>query len=177
MNSSAALSQVLDAVAFAARKHQGKFRKDEKTPYASHPFRVCLIMRDLFGHDDPRMLATALLHDVIEDTDTDFDDLAEQFSPEIARWVGFLTKDKRLPEPEREKAYLEQLLGAPWQVQVCKLADIYDNLSDMRTMPAEARAEKIGRLRHYLDGFQQSPHAELRRPLELARGQLSVANG
>ena len=48
---------VLDAVAFAARAHHGQLRKDGKTPYASHPFRVCLIVRDIFGVDDPRVLA------------------------------------------------------------------------------------------------------------------------
>src|SRR4029453_1669144 len=54
---------VLEAAAFAARAHQHHFRKDDKTPYVSHVFRVCLIVRDLFGFNDPRMLCTALLHD------------------------------------------------------------------------------------------------------------------
>src|SRR5205823_3522167 len=59
---------VLDAAAFAARSHQGQLRKDKQTPYVSHVFRVCLILRDLFGFDDPRMLCAALLHDTVEDT-------------------------------------------------------------------------------------------------------------
>ena len=68
--------QLLEAASFAARAHQGQYRKDRVTPYVSHPFRVCLVVRDLFGFDDPRMLITALLHDVIEDTTTDYDDAA-----------------------------------------------------------------------------------------------------
>ena len=43
---------LLEAVSFAARAHQGQMRKDGKTPYASHVFRVCLILRHVFGIDD-----------------------------------------------------------------------------------------------------------------------------
>src|ERR1700681_1625012 len=102
MNDSHAL---LEAVSFAARAHRGQERKDGRTPYASHPFRVCLVVRDVFGFDDPRMLITALLHDTIEDTTTDYDDLEERYGAEIATWVAYLTKDKRLPDEERERVY------------------------------------------------------------------------
>src|SRR5690348_6332920 len=115
-------SLILEATSFAARAHDGHKRKDGKTPYVSHVFRVCLIVRDVFAFDDPRMLITALLHDTIEDTTTDFDDLAPIYGQEIASWVSMLSKDKRLPEGEREEAYIKQLKSAPWQVQVCKLA-------------------------------------------------------
>src|SRR5229473_1601342 len=90
-------TQLLEAVAFAARAHHGQFRKDRATPYVSHTFRVCLIARDLFGVDDPRVLAAAVLHDTVEDTTTDHDDLSERFGPEVAAWVASLSKDKRLP--------------------------------------------------------------------------------
>ena len=71
------------------------------TPYASHPTRVCLIVRHLFGVSDERVLAAALLHDTVEDTTTDADDLTERYGPEVARWVAALTKDKRLPDDAR----------------------------------------------------------------------------
>ena len=92
---------VLDAIAFAARAHHGQLRKDGKTPYASHPFRVCLIVRDIFAIDDPYVLAAAVLHDTIEDTTTDFDDLEKHFGREVAEWVAALSKDKRRHERER----------------------------------------------------------------------------
>src|SRR5437867_11843556 len=96
---------LLDAVAFAARAHQGQLRKDGRTPYASHVFRVCLILRHVFDIDDPKVLTAAVLHDTLEDTTTDYDDLAEQFGNEVADRVAALSKDKRLPDPEREHAY------------------------------------------------------------------------
>src|SRR6516164_2465453 len=90
--------RLLEAISFASRAHQGQLRKDGKTPYASHPCRVAMIVRHLFGIDNPAILTAAVLHDTIEDTTTDFDDLTEHFGAEVAGWVTQLTKDKRLVE-------------------------------------------------------------------------------
>src|SRR5262249_340640 len=132
---------LLDAVAFAARAHQGQLRKDGRTPYASHVFRVCLILRHVFGIDDSKVLTAAVLHDTLEDTTTDYDDLAEPFGKDVADWVAALSKDKRLPEPERENTYEAVLAHASWQVKVCKLADLFDNLMDATSMPANRQAK------------------------------------
>jgi (p)ppGpp synthase/HD superfamily hydrolase len=144
------LGSLLDAVAFTARAHQGQLRKDKQTPYASHPFRVCLVLRHVFGIDDPEALTAAVLHDTIEDTTTDYDDLAEQFGPQVAGWVAALSKDTRLPEEEREQAYRAGLAKADWQVKVCKLGDIFDNLVDSRNLSAERRRHACQRSRAYL---------------------------
>ena len=141
---------LLNAVAFAARAHRHQLRNDDKTPYASHVFRVCLILRHVFEIDDPCVLQAAVLHDAIEDTTTDCDDLRDQFGPEIAGWVALLSKDKRLPEEEREAAYMAGLKSAPWQVKACKLADTYDNLLDSEHLQSEKRARAIARSREYL---------------------------
>src|SRR6516225_8950734 len=142
--------QLLEAASFAARAHQGQYRKDRVTPYVSHPFRVCLVVRDIFGCEDPRMLITALLHDAIEDTTTDYDDLEQRYGAEIATWVAYLTKDKRLPDQERERMYVNRLKEAPWQVQVCKLADIFDNLMDIAHLPSDRQEHTLKRAEQYL---------------------------
>lgn len=160
---------LLDAVAFAARAHKGQERKDGRTPYASHPFRVCLIVRHLFGFDDRRMLITALLHDTIEDTTTDFDDLADKFGNEIAEWVAYLSKDKRRADDQRERAYIEGLQSAPWQVQVCKLADVYDNLQDATGLAEERRKRTIGRAEQYVGALAVSKAPQLAQPLALVQ--------
>src|SRR5262245_10063319 len=121
---------LLEAVAFAGRAHHGQLRKDCRTPYASHVARAALITRHVFGIEDPQALMAAFLHDTLEDTKTDYDDLVEQFGVEVADWVAALSKDKRQPEDQREAAYCDQLSRAPWQVKVCKLADIFDNVMD-----------------------------------------------
>src|SRR5437588_9277661 len=104
---------VLEAVAFAARAHHGQLRKDNKTPYVSHVFRVCLIVRQVFGIDDPAALTAAVLHDSVEDTPTDYDDLQERFGRDVADWVAALSKDMRRPEDVREEEYHATLTRAP----------------------------------------------------------------
>lgn len=119
------------AVAFAARSHGRQFRDDGATPYIAHPFRVSLIIRDVFGCNDEICLAAALLHDVLEDTPIDYDDLSKRFGHDVAGCVASLTKDMRLPEPEREYAYDEALARSDWRARLIKLADTYDNFCDI----------------------------------------------
>jgi guanosine-3',5'-bis(diphosphate) 3'-pyrophosphohydrolase len=163
---------VLDAIAFAARAHHGQMRKDQKTPYVSHVFRVAAIVRNVFGFADPRMLTAAILHDTIEDTTTDFDDVAGKFGAEVATWVALLSKDKRAEEGERERQYVAGLESAPWQVQVCKLADVFDNLLDLPQLPAERRKHSLARARNYLEALERSAHVEARQALAVVKGLL-----
>ena len=160
---------LLEAASWAARAHDGQKRKDKVTPYASHVFRVCLVVRDLFGFDDQRMLITALLHDLIEDTTSDFDDIEENYGAEIARWVSFLTKNKAMPDAEREKDYVARLRQAPWQVQACKLADVFDNLLDNSRLDPEKRQKSLARAQSYIKALQSAPAAELEKPLALVK--------
>jgi guanosine-3',5'-bis(diphosphate) 3'-pyrophosphohydrolase len=157
-----AYGDLLEAVSFAARAHQGQKRKDGRTPYVAHVFRVCLVVRHVFGIDDPRALMAAALHDVIEDTGTDFDDLAETFGPEVAQWAAALCKDKRRPEEEREEEYLARLSRAPWQVKVCKLADVFDNMLDARHLTPAQRKTNRRRSRMYLDALGENIPAKAR---------------
>ncbi len=145
---------LLEAVSFAARAHRGQFRKDKETPFATHPFRTCMVLRHVFGVADEEVLAAAVLHDTIEDTVHDRDDLIEHFGEKVAGWVSLLSKDKRLAESTREAAYIRQVTEAPVPVKLIKLADIYDNLADMAAIPsAKARAKTLKRVKMYLDGF------------------------
>jgi (p)ppGpp synthase/HD superfamily hydrolase len=165
--------RLLEAASFATRAHDGQFRKDGVTPYVSHTFRVCLVVRDLFGFDDPRMLITGLLHDAIEDTTTDFDDVEKRYGHEIATWVSCLSKDKRMPDRQRELAYMQRLQEAPWQVQVCKLADIFDNLMDIPHLPAERRSHAVARAEQYMSVLRHLTAPELKTPIVLVEQLLA----
>ena len=161
--------RLLEAVSFAARAHEHQRRKDGRTPYAAHPFRVCLIVRHVFGVDDPKALMAALLHDTIEDTNTDFDDLETLCGRDVAEWAAALCKDTRLREDEREKEYVARLVAAPWQVKVCKLADLYDNLTDSRHLKPEQKAKSALRWRQYLDALGKDVPAEARGAYDTVR--------
>jgi guanosine-3',5'-bis(diphosphate) 3'-pyrophosphohydrolase len=156
MNDPAAVQPLFDAVAFAARAHRHQLRKDGQTPYISHPFRVCVVLRQVFGVDDVRVLTAAVLHDTIEDTLTDCDDIIERFGPEVAEWVAVLSKDKRLAEPEREPAFIRGFCAAGWPVHLIKLADVYDNIQDSNHFPAPKRKQLLAKWKVYIDAL--APH-------------------
>jgi guanosine-3',5'-bis(diphosphate) 3'-pyrophosphohydrolase len=164
---------VFKATAFAAYAHRHQKRKDGKTPYVSHVFRVCLVVRHVFGFDDQRMLAAALLHDTIEDTDTDCDNIIEEFGSEVAEWVSALSKEKRLPEAEREAAYAKVLEAADWQVKVIKLADQYDNLNDCVSRDAASRRKTANKVRFYLKAVRDGLPPEAAKALRLVEERLA----
>ena len=167
------ITTLLEAASFSARAHRNQVRKDGQTPYAAHPFRVCLIVRHVFGIDDPDFLTAALLHDTIEDTTTDFDDLEEKFGARVAGLVAALSKDTRLPDEERETAYMATLTAADPAVKVAKLADIFDNLTDSRHLAPRARERTAERSRHYLAALATSLPEVARRPMELVQQLLA----
>jgi len=140
---------ILEAAAFSARAHAGQYRRDGVTPYASHPFRVCFILRHLFKVKDEEALAAALLHDTLEDTATDFDDLEKLFGTRVAQWAALLSKDRRLPGVKREKEYIRQLAGAPDVVKLAKIADIYDNLTDSLNASPKTKTKTLSRVKTY----------------------------
>jgi guanosine-3',5'-bis(diphosphate) 3'-pyrophosphohydrolase len=152
-----------DADAFAVRKHAHQFRRDRVTPYVEHPRAVMAILRDEFGVTEPVVLAAALLHDTIEDTATDYDEVARAFGRRVARLVASLTKDKRLPEREREARYFDQLARAPRAAKLCKVADALHNLRDSDAAHRPRSAHKARRLLRTFAG---------RRGLERALGVL-----
>ena len=132
------------AASMAARAHGGQTRRDGRTPYVAHCFRVAMVVRDVFECDDEVCLAIALLHDVIEDTPADYDNVRRRCGAEVAEGVAALSKDMRRPEPEREPAYDEQIAAASWRAKLVKLADTVDNLIDTEGPTDKARA-RLGR--------------------------------
>lgn len=123
------LQALLRAATFAATKHHGQMRADGTVPYFSHVARVTLVLALGFGVRDPEVLTASLLHDTIEDTATDYDEIAEIFGPRVADYVVLLTKNALLPKKEREEDYEARLREAPEEVKIAKMADLYDNLS------------------------------------------------
>lgn len=130
------------ASSFAARAHRNQLRRDGRTPYYTHVVRVAFTVALVFKCTDETAIATALLHDTIEDTTTDYDDIRERFGDDVAVCVAALTKNMALPEEERERTYDEKLTTSPWQAKLVKLADAFDNLHDVGTFPADRRDEQ-----------------------------------
>tara|TARA_Y100001933_G_scaffold226149_1_gene239919 strand:- start:30 stop:542 length:513 start_codon:yes stop_codon:yes gene_type:complete len=117
---------VIRAASLASRWHGSQTRNDG-TPYFQHPARVATLLARA-GADD-ELVAAGYLHDVIEDTPADYDDIAEALGTRIADWVFVMSKDHRLPEDVREPAYKQQLVDGPWEGRAIKLADQIDNFT------------------------------------------------
>lgn len=135
----------LGAASLAARAHRHQLRKDGVTPYVAHVVRVAMVVRDVFGCADPVALAAAYLHDTIEDSDIDYDDLLSQFGREVADCVAALTKNKALEEATREAEYDVRLAKAPWQARLVKLADAYDNFLDVESTEGPQRSRLVSK--------------------------------
>jgi guanosine-3',5'-bis(diphosphate) 3'-pyrophosphohydrolase len=163
------------AAALAARLHQGQFRKDGLTPYVAHVYRVTLTVSHLFACTDPTALTAALLHDTIEDTTGDYEDVEEQFGSQVADIVAALSKDMRRPEPIREVEYDAGLEQAPWQAKLIKLADTYDNYCDQAyaTQEPVSLDKAIARMQRALAIAGDDPR--LSRGVQIVRAAISEA--
>ena len=142
---------VKSAELFAKKKHSGMMKKDGITPYSKHLEDVVNRLKSL-GVVDEELLCTGWLHDTIEDTDTSFDDLFEQFGRRIAVLVSSLSKDMSLPKKQREQAYVKQLKESPIDAKLVKLCDISANLSSLKNYDASKskKLRLVRQIRHYL---------------------------
>ncbi len=138
------MNKVKTAELFAGKKHSHITRKDGKTPYFNHLQDVVNRLKKL-GIVNQDIICAGWLHDTIEDTDTDFDDIEERFGLKVAKIVSEVTKDKRLPKKEREKAYVKQLKTASVEAKTIKLCDIVSNLADLINLPGPPK-KKISQI-------------------------------
>jgi len=145
------LELVKNAELFAKKKHSGMMRKDGTTPYSKHLQDVVNRLKSL-GVVDEELLCTGWLHDTIEDTDTSFDDLFEQFGRRVAVLVFSLSKDMSLTKKKREQVYVKQLKEASFDAKLIKLCDISANLSDLKNYDASKskKLRQVKQKRHYL---------------------------
>ncbi len=142
-------SLILAALDFAARKHREQRRKDEATPYINHPIALAHLLWNQAGVEDPLVIASALLHDTVEDTDTTFAELAAQFGPEIAAIVREVSDDKSLPKAERKQRQIDHAPELSDRARLVKLADKICNLRDLIDSPPADWSDQ--RRRDYCD--------------------------
>jgi guanosine-3',5'-bis(diphosphate) 3'-pyrophosphohydrolase len=130
------------AYLFSAREHRGQIRKSGE-PYLVHPLEVANILAELSL--DPICVATGLLHDIVEDTDTTVEDIEEYFGPEIAHLVDGLTKISKLDHAsteERQALNMRKMLLAmvdDVRVVLVKLADRLHNMRTLEYLPNDKR--------------------------------------
>jgi guanosine-3',5'-bis(diphosphate) 3'-pyrophosphohydrolase len=145
---------LIDALAFAADKHRRQRRKDpEASPYINHPIALARVLSVEGRVRDVKVLAAAVLHDTLEDTETTYEELHERFGQTIAAVVREVTDDKTLQPPERKRLQIEHAAQLSRRARLVKLADKTCNLRDLVTNPPHDWA--LQRRRDYFDWAQK----------------------
>ena len=147
IHNEASLSLIKRADDRAYELHNGQFRKSGE-PYIIHPLNVACILAEL--HVEPATICAGLLHDVVEDTQISKEELAKEFSEDIAEIVDGVTKISNLTFVSLEEKQVENhqkmllAMGRDIRVIVVKLADRLHNIRTLNYMPGEKR-ERIAK--------------------------------
>ena len=156
-----------NAELFAKSKHAGKLKKSGIT-YSNHLENVVSRLKSL-GIIDEEVLCAGWLHDILEDTDTSFDELFEKFGRRIAVLTLSLTKTKfvidtdddstlsltkkrAIPEKQRQKEYAVKIKESEIDAKLIKLCDISANLGDLKkqTISKTKKRKILKKFRYYL---------------------------
>jgi (p)ppGpp synthase/HD superfamily hydrolase len=161
------------AASFARRAHAGQRRKVDGAPFIVHPLEVAALLQRADAADE--VIAAGVLHDVIEKTDVDQQELSERFGAHVAGLVVAVSEDQRIRQYAPRKAALrEQAAAAGEQALMVFAADKVAKARELREHPGAARHARR-RIRFYRDCLRllearlpRSPLvAELRVELEL----------
>ena len=120
----------------AVMSHQKQLRNGSDSPYISHPVAVAMLLLRA-GFDKDALLAAALLHDVLEDTDYTPTRLRDEFPAQVCDWVEMLSERKlddngqKRPWRDRKSKHSERIRVAPWECRAIVLADKLHNLGSM----------------------------------------------
>jgi (p)ppGpp synthase/HD superfamily hydrolase len=126
-----------EALVFSFHKHQGQYRRISNLPYFTHPLYVSFLIDKYVKRNKTRIIKLkilALLHDILEDTDVNFEELETKFGLEIADNIQNLTNDKELCKGLGKKEYLKyKILTMENDELLVKLTDRLHNILDNPT--------------------------------------------
>jgi guanosine-3',5'-bis(diphosphate) 3'-pyrophosphohydrolase len=118
--------KLLEALEFASIAHKGQLRKfPANVPYISHLAAVAGILSRAGFREE--VIIAGLLHDIIEDTNFNAEDIQEPFGGEVLALVTAVTENKSLPWAERKEKYLKQIETASEEAKAISAADLFAN--------------------------------------------------
>ena len=148
------LRLVSEAALLAAQRHSGMARNGRgNEPYINHLAEVANLVSEASGGADAELVAAGWLHDIIEDTATTREELAERLSVRVAALVVEVSDDMDLPKAERRRL---QVVGAPHKSPDAKLIKIADKISNIRgRIAADPSEEERADLADYVGWAEQ----------------------
>lgn len=121
-------------IRFAARKHNGQMRKDSNPlPYFTHLMSVAVLISN--ATDDEDIILAGLLHDTLEDTETNGGELMEHFGERVLELVWAVTLEREVNgvpldwHEQRERAFMRMQDAAPEALYVAMADKIHNSLS------------------------------------------------
>ncbi len=141
---------ILAALGFAERKHRNQ-RKTDAAPSTNirQPIQLAHVLGVEGNIADEQVIAAAILHDTIEDTETTNEELRQQFGLTIAEVVEEVTDDMSIPPQMRKRHQLEQ---APQYSRRAKLIKLAEKICDLRDMADNPPPDlTIQQIRDYFD--------------------------
>jgi guanosine-3',5'-bis(diphosphate) 3'-pyrophosphohydrolase len=146
------------AFRFAAAAHEGQQRRSGEA-FIRHPWGAAKILAEL--RQDEQTIAAALLHDVVEDTDTEIDEVRTEFGDEIAQLVEGVTKLTRIHFQSREQAEAEnyrKMIAAMVGDERVILIKLADRLHNMRTIEYLGKQKQLQKARETLEVYAPLAH-------------------
>jgi (p)ppGpp synthase/HD superfamily hydrolase len=138
------------ALAFADQRHAGQTRDLDGLPFVTHPLEVACLLHDA-GYQD-EVVAAGVLHDVLEDTDTQRSDLESRFGSRVAELVEAVTDDPTIEDDaERKAALRRQVAHAGECAAVVFAADKVSKARELRVRMSRGRFQRAdcGKFAHY----------------------------
>lgn len=131
-----ALVRLAEAYHFAAVRHVKQRRKGEAAePYMNHLTEVAELVAQATDGTEPELIIAGVLHDTVEDTETDLEELVDRFGVRVASLVAEVTDDKSLTKQKRKELQIEHAAHASLGAKVIKLADKTANLRTLAASP------------------------------------------
>lgn len=117
------------AKAFAGKAHAGQKRKSSDAPYITHPIRVAERLEE--NGFSTELVCTGYLHDVVEDTLYEIEDIKREFGERVADLVAAHTEDKSKSWQKRKQHTINTIKYAEKEMTYLIVADKLDNLLGM----------------------------------------------
>jgi len=161
------IQRITSAAHFAAVQHADQRRKGKAgEPYINHLIEVADLVASSLTEPDTNLIMAAFIHDVVEDTPTTNQEVAERFGPDVAALVAEVTDDKSLPKAERKRLQIETAPKKSKRAQSIKVVDKISNLRAILHSPPtdwdqQLKKEYVAWAKKVVDGLTE-PNAILK---------------
>jgi (p)ppGpp synthase/HD superfamily hydrolase len=142
-----------------------------------HPVEVARLLQEAgFG---PHVVAAGVLHEILEDTETDESEIAERFGPEVAALVEAMTEDDNIePFAARKAEHRSRIAASGFEASAIAVADKLAKVRQLRRQPRAVPARKLDHYARTLDAAREAyPEMPFLAELDRELDRLATAEG